>query len=473
MGLPPRTALPVQRSSRMEEDNKLQNDALPSPPVHTDTSQDTVEPVSSVAEDDDVNQDDLPTTLPDTALPNHADHDVPEQGTERLPPEPDLDDSNTSDLTLVPPPPPKSQSDVEAPPAGLTGPTRFSETSKVELQDTRSNTPTSSGDGASGNTHKRSMTISKGHNVSVVLITTALETIASSKEARRSVPIRESTQRALDLIRSNQGGDRPREIFEPLRLACETRNEKLMIASLDCISKLISYSFFTEDEAQALHSIHSSPPPSPGPTRRDSATGGSHPSIPLPSLVDLVAHTITSCHTESTPDTVCLQIVKALLSLVLSPTVLIHHSSLLKAVRTVYNIFLLSTDQVNQMVAQGGLTQMVHHVFTRCRRENSLKASTDFDAGLGAGSAPSPNPEYIALPEFEAQSSSNGHTTGTHDTVSMESSSTKIDVSPMDKVALSEMSTSSSDLQENLTSYVFIPRVKIPCSSFVVLKTDF
>ena len=470
MGLAPRTPLPVQRSSCMEEDNKLQSDALPSPPAHTDTSQDTVEVVSTVAEDDGVNQDNLSSSLPAPALPNHADYDMPERRTERLPPEPDLDDSNTSDHTLVPPLPPKSQSDVEAPPASLIGPTRFSETGKAEPQDIRSNTPTSSGDSASGNTHKRSMTISKGHNVSVVLITTALETIASSKEARRSVPIRESTQRALELIRSNQGGDRPREIFEPLRLACETRNEKLMIASLDCISKLISYSFFTEDEALVLHPMPS-PPPSPGPTRRDSATGASHLSIPLPSLVDLVAHTISSCHTESTPDTVCLQIVKALLSLVLSPTVLVHHSSLLKAVRTVYNIFLLSTDQVNQMVAQGGLTQMVHHVFTRCRRENSLKASTDFDAGPGAGGAPSPNREYGALPEFEAQSL-NGHTTGTQDTVSMESSSSKTNVTSMDKVALSEMSTSSSDLQENLTSYAFFSRVKFPCSFSVVLKTD-
>ena len=443
----------------MEEDSKLQNDALSSPPVHADTSQDAVEVISSAAEDNGVNQDGLPSTLPDPALPNNADHDVPGRETELLPLEPALDDSNTRDLASVPPPPPKFQSDVEVAPAGLERPTRLSETGKAEPKNTRSNTPTSSGDSASGNTHKRSMTISKGHNVSVVLITTALETIASSKEAKRSVQIRESTQRALELIRSNQGGDRPREIFEPLRLACETRNEKLMIASLDCISKLISYSFFTEDDAQVSHSMPS-PPPSPGPTRRNSATGGSHPSIPLPSLVDLVAHTITSCHTESTPDTVCLQIVKALLSLVLSPTVLVHHSSLLKAVRTVYNIFLLSTDQVNQMVAQGGLTQMVHHVFTRCRRENRSKASSDFDVGPGADSAPSPNPEYFALPEFEAQSSLNGHTS-THDSVSMETSISKINVSPMNKVTLSEMSTSSSDIQENFTSYAIFSWCKI------------
>ncbi|KAF8913871.1 hypothetical protein CPB84DRAFT_1669746 [Gymnopilus junonius] len=227
---------------------------------------------------------------------------------------------------------------------------------------------------SSGSAHKRSMTISRGSSVSMVLITTALETILSSKEARRSAPLRESTQRALDLIRSNQGGDRPREIFEPLRLACETRNEKLMIASLDCISKLISYSFFREDDRSVSYPIPS-PPPSPQPTGRNAIAGSSQTNVPLPSLVDLVAHTITSCHTETTPDAVSLQIVKALLSLVLSPTILVHHSSLLKAVRTVYNIFLLSTDPVNQMVAQGGLTQMVHHVFTRCRRRKFSSSS--------------------------------------------------------------------------------------------------
>jgi brefeldin A-inhibited guanine nucleotide-exchange protein len=221
----------------------------------------------------------------------------------------------------------------------------------------------------SGSTpHRRSLTMSRGTNVSVVLISTALETIVSSKEAKRSIPLRESAQRALELIHANEAGDQPREIFEPLRLACETRNEKLMVASLDCISKLISYSFF-EDDGTSLHALPS-PPPSPQP-------GKVLGSAPLPSLVDLVAHTITSCHSEATPDAVSLQIVKALLALVLSHTILVHHSSLLKAVRTVYNIFLLSTDPVNQMVAQGGLTQMVHHVFTRCRAAEKMKRPSE------------------------------------------------------------------------------------------------
>ncbi|KAJ7129720.1 hypothetical protein C8R44DRAFT_979029 [Mycena epipterygia] len=223
-------------------------------------------------------------------------------------------------------------------------------------------------------THRRSLTISRGNHVSVVLISSALETIAASKEARRSAPLRDSTQRALEMVRANQGGDRPREIFEPLRLACETRNEKLMIASLDCISKLISYSFFAEPSQTTSHGLPS-PPPSPNPLGRNSAAESSQANLHPPSLVDLVANTIAACHSETTPETVSLQIVKALLSLVLSSTILVHHSSLLKAVRTVYNVFLLSSDPVNQMVAQGGLTQMVHHVFTRCQVSAAVPAS--------------------------------------------------------------------------------------------------
>lgn len=227
--------------------------------------------------------------------------------------------------------------------------------------------------------HRRSLTIPRGHTVSVVLISSALETILASKEAKRSAPLRESAQRALEMVRSGLGGDRPREIFEPLRLACETRSEKLMIASLDCISKLISYSFFAESTPPAK--TLSSPPPSP--TTNDA-------SLPL---VDLVANTITACHTETTPEAVSLQIVKALLSLVLSSTILVHHSSLLKAVRTVYNVFLLSNDPVNQMVAQGGLTQMVHHVFTRCTTSTVHGESADTGTPLSV-----PGTESIGSP---------------------------------------------------------------------------
>lgn len=203
------------------------------------------------------------------------------------------------------------------------------------------------------NSRRSSATIAHGqHTVSVVHIMTALDTIAASKEGKRG-PLKDSVQTARQLVLEGNIGDY-RKIFEPLRLACETRNEKLMISSLDCIQKLISHSFLTDDAPQN-HYI--SPPPSPTASTVDQAT----------SLADLVTLTITSAYTETTPDAVSLQIVKALLSLVLSTTLIIHHSALLKAVRTVYNVFLLSQDSTNQMVAQGALSQMVNHVFTRCK----------------------------------------------------------------------------------------------------------
>ncbi|KAG5637780.1 hypothetical protein H0H81_003281 [Sphagnurus paluster] len=271
--------------------------------------------------------------------------------------------------------------------------------------------------------HKRSLTISKGHTVSVVLISTALETIAASKEAKRSIQLRESTHKALELIRANEGGDRPREIFEPLRLACETKNEKLMIASLDCISKLVSYSFFSEEDSDHHHIP--SPPPSPRRHAESLSENGSF--SPQPSLVDLVAHTIASCHTESTPETVSLQIVKALLSLVLSPTILVHHSSLLKAVRTVYNVYLLSSDPVNQGVAQGGLTQMVQHVFARCRIGRTSKDNSD---------------PTLHHPSTERDSLS----TGASLTISTSDSVTKPQREPNDELPESELGSSESSL---------------------------
>ncbi|KAI9069221.1 Sec7-domain-containing protein [Trametes sanguinea] len=297
------------------------------------------------------------------------------------PPAPTKEGRQDGDDSAPPPTPPaKPVPSTPASPAARRGSTlptspRSTNGHGRPSVDSRPSTPNGRGPSRpSSDLHKRSLTLSKGNTLSVVLISSALETIAASKEAKRSSPLRDSVQRALEMVKSGQGGDRPREIFEPLRLACETRNEKLMIASLDCISKLISYSFFAE--TSSTPQAPSSPPPSPGPNSRNSMSNGSHSSLPQPSLVDLVVHTITSCHNESTPETVSLQIVKALLSLVLSQTVLVHQSSLLKAVRTVYNIFLLSVDPVNQMVAQGGLTQMVNHVFARCKLgESSLPQS--------------------------------------------------------------------------------------------------
>ncbi|ORY31437.1 hypothetical protein BCR39DRAFT_526742 [Naematelia encephala] len=192
--------------------------------------------------------------------------------------------------------------------------------------------------------------LQRGHQpqLSTVLITPPLQALVNSKEAKKSPSFHAAAQRALDLCQAdtNIAYMHPREIFEPLRLAIsnpQTTSVPILITSLDLLSKLVSHSFFSEPN---------------GPPKGMS---------PLP---DLITHTITLSYSENSPPQVALQVVKALMAIVLSTdkSMLVHQSSLLKAVRTVYNVFLLSNDTANQVVAQGGLTQMVHHVFSRVVR---------------------------------------------------------------------------------------------------------
>ena len=252
------------------------------------------------------------------------------------------------------------------------------------------------------------LTLAQGQTLSVVLITSALDIIFQSKEAKRSQHLRDATEHALNMLRQGLGADKPREIFEPLRLACETKNDKLQIASLDCIAKLTAYAFFVEATPHA--NAYASPPGSP------SASATNLPT----SLADIVTHTVTNCYTESTLDTVSLQIVKALLALVLSPHILVHHSSLLKAVRTVYNIFLLSQDPMNQNIAQGSLTQMVHHIFARCQLSTDPIGPTDVPTSTSRSSF-TPSNEDLGTPTSKI------HTNGIHQSGSSTSVNSDLD----------------------------------------------
>ena len=166
---------------------------------------------------------------------------------------------------------------------------------------------------------------SNGPQLSTVLIIPGLQTIANSKEARRSPPLLQAANRALELCQTNVAFSRPREIFEPLRLACETRLEKLVIPSLDLLSKLISHSFFQEPNG---------PPPNE------------------PPIADLIAHSITICYVESSPAPVALQVIKALLSLVMSTTISFTNRVSSRLCGPVYSDFLARPDATNQMVAR-------------------------------------------------------------------------------------------------------------------------
>ena len=189
---------------------------------------------------------------------------------------------------------------------------------------------------------------------SIVFVVSALDQIAASKEARKKKPLGDAAQKALDAIKRLDGSPNPEIIFEPLRLATETASIPLTTTALDCIGKLISYSYFSVPaEAQA------------------SQVPGSQPQLPL---IDRAIETICDCfQNEATPFEVQLQIVKSLLAAVLNDKLIVHGSGLLKAVRQVYNIFLLSKSNTNQQIAQGTLTQMVGTVFERVSARLSMK----------------------------------------------------------------------------------------------------
>lgn len=190
---------------------------------------------------------------------------------------------------------------------------------------------------------------------SIVFVVSALDQIAASKEARRKKVLGDAAQKALDAIKRLDGSPPPEIIFEPLRLATETSSIPLTTTALDCIGKLISYSYFSV----------------PAEIEDPNDPSSTHQQLPL---IDRAIETICDCfQNEATPYEIQLQIVKSLLAAILNDKLIVHGSGLLKAVRQVYNIFLLSKSNTNQQVAQGTLTQMVGTVFERVVTRLSMK----------------------------------------------------------------------------------------------------
>ncbi|KAF2402083.1 hypothetical protein EJ06DRAFT_492014 [Trichodelitschia bisporula] len=185
---------------------------------------------------------------------------------------------------------------------------------------------------------------------SLVFVVQSLESISASKEARKNKKLAESLQRALGAIKSDADPSKlsPEVLFEPLQLASEVQTVQVVTTALDCIGKLISYSYFST--------------PSESPEQEG------------PPLIERAIDTICDCfQSEATPVDIQLQIVKSLLAAILNDKIVVHGAGLLKAVRLTYNIFLLSKSTSNQMLAQTALTQMVGTVFERVKTRMELK----------------------------------------------------------------------------------------------------
>ncbi|KUJ16463.1 Sec7-domain-containing protein [Mollisia scopiformis] len=201
---------------------------------------------------------------------------------------------------------------------------------------------------------------------SIVFVVSALEAIAASKEAHKNKQLSESVQKALKDIKEHEPQlPDPEIIFAPLQLATQSGSIPLTTGALDCIGKLISYSYF---------SVPSSPNADKEASREP--------------LIERAIDTICDCFQgDPTPTEIQLQIVKSLLAAVLNDKIVVHGAGLLKAVRQVYNVFLLSKSSANQQVAQGTLTQMVGTVFERVKTRIHMKEARLNLSKLGTGAA--------------------------------------------------------------------------------------
>ncbi|XP_050545726.1 brefeldin A-inhibited guanine nucleotide-exchange protein 2 isoform X2 [Daktulosphaira vitifoliae] len=199
----------------------------------------------------------------------------------------------------------------------------------------------------------------KRSNAKEMFIIRALEKILSDKDIKKSYHsnLRKECESALQSIKEEYQAEEktdessalplPKDgsstisaekYFRPFELACQSKSSRIVVTSLDCLQKLIAYGHLT------------------GNCTNDTGKP----------LIDKIVETICDCFTgQQTDEGILLQIIKALLTVVTSQHVEVHEATILKAVKTCYNIYLASRNLVNQTTARATLTQMLNVIFNR------------------------------------------------------------------------------------------------------------
>ncbi|KAG2691211.1 hypothetical protein I3843_08G000100 [Carya illinoinensis] len=136
-------------------------------------------------------------------------------------------------------------------------------------------------------------------------------------------------------------------VLNPLRLAFETKNLKIIEPALDCLHKLIAYDHLEGD---------------PG------LDGGRN----APLFTDIL-NMICGCFDNSSSDSTILQVLKVLLTAVASSKFRVHGEPLLGVIRVCYNIALNSKSPVNQATSKAMLTQMMSIIFRRMETDPGIQ----------------------------------------------------------------------------------------------------
>ncbi|CCF56895.1 hypothetical protein KAFR_0B05990 [Kazachstania africana CBS 2517] len=226
----------------------------------------------------------------------------------------------------------------------------------------------------------------------LALVKNVFEDILEAKDLKKHPNCQKVIERAVTRIQESQKDASAASqvidsilIFEALRAACRTKSSRMQVKVLDCLSKLFSFRALDEsiliNPPDALASIDQ--------VQEDSAAGITPP--PKQKLIDAAIDTIADCFQgEGTDDRVELQIIRSLSSCILveDSISLCHGVSLLKAVRTIYNIFVFSLNASNQGIAQATLAQIIGSVFDRVNvrtLSSSTKVNEPIEGSLNNG----------------------------------------------------------------------------------------
>ncbi|CAG8561265.1 2082_t:CDS:2 [Diversispora eburnea] len=190
------------------------------------------------------------------------------------------------------------------------------------------------------------------------------------------------------------GEDLPKVLADdywlPFRIACgNTMPTNIRVIALDCLQKVIAHGLLIGNNFIALPksgSIKKRDPKAknqnfgfndtndltildPSSPFEDTESLDGNPSLNFPNpprLIDDVVHTVCIGFTgPQTDQTVQLQILKVLLTLVTTEQCPVHGISLLKIVQTCCNLYCFSKSQVNQATAKAELTQISNLIVTR------------------------------------------------------------------------------------------------------------
>eukprot|EP01018_Ginkgo_biloba_P026874 Gb_07642 [translate_table: standard] len=164
-------------------------------------------------------------------------------------------------------------------------------------------------------------------------------------------------------------------VLQPLRLAFETKNPKLVEPALDCLHKLIAYEHLEGDAG---------------------LEGGKNVTI----FTDIL-NMVCGCVDNSALDSTVLQVLKVLLTAVASTKFRVHGECLLSSIRTCYNIALNSKSAINQATAKAMLTQMISIVFKRMESEELQRNSTPLST---SNLSPPPPPSASGSPVQDSNS---------------------------------------------------------------------